>query len=192
MFFIQTCENLTQGFEIFLQNRRKYCIFCNFHKKYFCKFSKILLRPKGSAPGPHTRPAITLNPWKFSCVRHWLPGQQNLKIKELVTLKWVKWTWKWISKSSLRCNQLSKFYSLGVTLNYLVKPIKNSSFWIKLIENCLFIHVSVSLAFMYHRKYYHFYNIFGFVDVLQQKLSIGNRRSQGEHREQREHSSSPG
>ena len=39
--------------------------FCNFLKKFFCKFSKILWRPGGSAPGPHTRPAITLNPPKF-------------------------------------------------------------------------------------------------------------------------------
>ena len=40
--------------------------FCNFLKKYFCKFSKILRRRGGgSAPGPPTRPAITLNRPKF-------------------------------------------------------------------------------------------------------------------------------
>ena len=65
VFFVQTSENLTHGFEIFFQNRRKYCIFCNFLNEFFCKFSKIFRRPGGSAPGPPTRPAITLNPRNF-------------------------------------------------------------------------------------------------------------------------------
>ena len=40
----------------------KQCIFAILFRKFFCKFSKILRRPWGSAPGPPTSPAKTLNP----------------------------------------------------------------------------------------------------------------------------------
>ena len=56
VFFVQTRENLPHGFEIFLQNRRKYSIFCNFLREFFCKFSKILRRPGAPPHGPPTRP----------------------------------------------------------------------------------------------------------------------------------------
>ena len=56
LFFVQTRKNLPHGFEISLQNRRKYTIFCNFLQEIFCQFSKILRRPGGSAPRPPTRP----------------------------------------------------------------------------------------------------------------------------------------
>ena len=66
VFFVQTRENLTRGFVISLQNRRKYSIFCNFLQEFFCKFSKILRRPGGSAPRtPYEAGSPTLTPPKF-------------------------------------------------------------------------------------------------------------------------------
>ena len=64
MFFVRTREHLSQGLK-FLCKIGKILHFCNFLKELFCKFSKILQRPGGSAPGPPTRPAIPLNPRNF-------------------------------------------------------------------------------------------------------------------------------
>ena len=53
---------LTHGFEILLQNRRKYHIFA-ISSGIFCKISKILRRPGGSAPRtPYEAGPPTLNP----------------------------------------------------------------------------------------------------------------------------------
>ena len=54
--FRPNARKFNAWFWIFLQNKRKYSVFCNFPEEFFCKFSKILRRPGGSAPGPPTRP----------------------------------------------------------------------------------------------------------------------------------------
>ena len=58
MFFVQTCENLTQGFEIFLQNWRKYCIFCNFLEDFLQIFENS---PASGGRGPRTPSEAGLN-----------------------------------------------------------------------------------------------------------------------------------
>ena len=49
----------------FFEKYAKRMQFLQFAKEDFSKFSKILLCPGGSAPGPATRPVITLNPRTF-------------------------------------------------------------------------------------------------------------------------------
>ena len=54
--------------------------FLQFSSGIFCKFSKILRRPGGSAPRtPYEAGPSTLNPPEiFSCVRHWEDGIENV------------------------------------------------------------------------------------------------------------------
>ena len=64
--FVETLENVSHGFEKDFQNWLKYCIFCNFLKESFGKFSKVLRRQCGrSQVDPPTRLAISLTPSIF-------------------------------------------------------------------------------------------------------------------------------
>ena len=53
VFFVQTRENLTHGFEIFLKNRRKYSIFAIFWGNFFANFRKFSGVLGAPPPDPH-------------------------------------------------------------------------------------------------------------------------------------------
>ena len=60
--FRPNAQSIIAWLLIFFEKSAKLMHFCNFLGNCFCKFLKFLRRPGGgSAPGPPTRPAITLN-----------------------------------------------------------------------------------------------------------------------------------
>ena len=59
VFFVQTRENLTHGFVIYLQNRRKYSSFCNFLRELFENFRKFSKFPQPIVFFVQTRENLT-------------------------------------------------------------------------------------------------------------------------------------
>ena len=54
--FRPNVRKIKTGFVNFFEKQLKLCIYCNFLKKFYCKFSKIFRRPGAPSPGPPTSP----------------------------------------------------------------------------------------------------------------------------------------
>ena len=127
----------------FLQNRRKYSIFCNFLQEFFCKFSKILRSPGGSAPGPPT-----LNPpWNFSCVRHCIV---EMEMSRIATFQRTSWGF---GKKSISANFLleSKLLRLAIFGVQRLEPLQKYNF-------CYFSKLSSSFFQEFSKIFHNLFN----------------------------------
>ena len=123
MFFVQARENLPHGFEIFLQNRRKYSIFAIFFRNFFANFRKFSGVRGALPPDPLRGWTPYLEPPEiFSCVRHCLRGMEeyprNRKncCRKMVLFSWAVLNDKFPLKSNktwLKINSQLRFSYLN-------------------------------------------------------------------------------
>ena len=95
--FRPNAREFTAWFWNFLQNRRKYSMFCNFLQEFLCEFSKILRRPGAQQPDPLRGRNLTLNPPpKF------FPAYATAHMSQIMTFNSPN-RFGWIKNGDQRC-----------------------------------------------------------------------------------------